>query len=427
MSIQNKTKSNKEGCPFHQEISSTDNMGQQFQPFVNPQLDDPYPFYKRARNEEPIFYSPLLNAYVLTRYDDILNVLKDTVRFSSKNSLQTVGELTPEVIEVLHQGFPFLALINTDGPLHKRLRAPFMKVFAPERLEAAEDSIRAIANRLIDNFINDGRADIISQFARPLPLEVILTMYGVPLEKMPEVKQCGNSTSALFSSQLTPERQIEYARHFVALQHFFADLIEERRIKPGNDLISELQTSELTTPELALLLCEMVIAGHKTTGSFIGTALKLFLERPQIWQNLCKEPSLIKTALEEVLRYDTPAQSMARVTTQEVSLLGVTLPKNTRILLLYGSANRDSHQYADSDNFDVERFKDTPAKHLAFSHGVHHCLGYNLARREGRISLEVLSSRLPNLRLCPNQKLTHVPTLIDRGYERIDVEWDVPN
>ncbi|NMG08878.1 cytochrome P450 [Brasilonema sp. UFV-L1] len=417
MTEQHSIPSEKKTCPH---------ISEEYQPFVNPQLDDPYPFYKRARSEEPIFYSPLVNAYVLTRYNDVLSVLKDPIRFSSANSLQTVGDYPPEVIEVLRQGFPFISLINSDGEQHKRFRDPFLKVFASERLVVVEDSIRAIANRLIDSFINDGHADIVSQFAHPLPLEVILTMYTVPLEKMAEIKECGNSTSALFSTPLTKERQIECAQRYVALQHFLADLIEKRRIAPGNDLISELQTSDLNTPELTLLLCEMIIAGHKTTASLIGKSLKLLLENPKIWQSLCDDPSLIPVALEEVLRYDTPAQSMIRVTTQDVSLSGVTLPKGTRVLVLYGSANRDESQYTHADDFNIERFQQTPVNHLAFSHGFHHCTGSSLARREGRIALETLSLRLPNLRLCPNQQLTHIPTLLDRGYASLEVEWDIP-
>ncbi len=406
---------NKQTCPFH--------AGKEYQPFSKEQLDDPYPFFQRARNEEPIFYSELVNAYVITRYDDVLNILKNPTQFSSAKSLQAVGDLTPEVVEVLRQGFPFVSLINSDGEQHKRLRAPFVKVFAPERLGTVENSIYAIANKLVDNFINDGKVEIVSKFAHPLPLEVILTMYGVPLEKMELVKESGNSTSALFSTKLPPERQIECAKNYVALQQYLASLIEQRRSAPGDDLISELQSSDLTLPEQVLLLCEIVIAGHKTTASLIGTALKLLVEDSQTWQNLHENPSLIPIALEEVLRYDTPAQSMVRVTTQEVTLSGTTIPEDSRVLILYGSANRDSEEFIDGDRFNLERFQDTPVNHLAFSHGKHHCTGFNLARRQVRIALEVLSTRIPNLRITPNQELNHIPTLLDRGYERLNLEW----
>ncbi|WP_026731823.1 cytochrome P450 [Fischerella sp. PCC 9605] len=401
-------------------------LGQEFQPFVQPQLDDPYSFFKRARDEEPIFYSPILNGYVLTRYEDILNVLKDPARFSSADNLKPIVTFTPEVIGVLRQGFPFVAdLVNSDGDLHKRLRAPFVKVFAPERLQALEDSIRAIANRLVDSFIKDGQADIVSQFTYPLPLEVILTMYGVPLEIMPNIKKWCLDMTALLSSQLTPEAQLECARSFVAMQHTVAGLIEERRQTPQNDLISNIQDSDLSMNEQVIVLCGLILAGHKTTSHLIASTIKLLLERPELWQAICENQSLIPAAVEEALRYDAPVPAMIRTTTEEVSIAGVTLPQGTQLFLMYGSANRDENQYGNADSFEIERFQQTTANHLAFGHGVHHCIGSNLARREGRIALEVLSSRLPNLRLRSNQQLTHIPALMNRSFKDLYVEWDI--
>jgi cytochrome P450 len=415
---QHSTEPQKKTCPH---------LGEAYQPFVNPQLEDPYSFYQRARVEEPLFYSPLLNGYVLTRYDDILTILKDPARFSSADTLSPIVEFTPEVFQVLRQGFPLVRdLVDSDGEEHKRLRAPFMKVFAPERLEAMEDSIGAIANKLVDNFVNDGQADIISQFAYPLPLEAILTMYGIPLDRMAELKQWCYDMNALISSPLTPEEQVQCAGSMVAMQHFVAGLIEERRNAPCNDLISNVLTSDLNMPELVRILVGLIQAGHKTSSHLIGNALKHLLERPQLWQAIGDDRSLIPAALEEVLRYDAPVPAMSRTTTQDVELAGVQLPKGTRIFLMYASANRDEIKYNDGDRFDIERFKQAQATHLAFGHGVHHCIGSNLARREARIALEILSSRLPNLRLRPNQELTHVPTMIFRGFTDLFLEWDIP-
>jgi cytochrome P450 len=414
---QDSIQADKKTCPH---------LGQEFQPFVQPQLDDPYSFFKRARKEEPLFYSPILDGYVVTCYNDVLTILKDPARYSSAENLKPIVQFTPEVIGVLRQGFPFVAdLVNSDGDLHKRLRAPFMKVFAPERLQALEDSIRAIANRLVDNFINDGQVDIISQFTYPLPLEVILTMYGVPLEMMANIKKWCLDMTTLLSSQLTPEKQLECAHSFVAMQHAVAGLIEERRKAPQNDLISNIQDSDLSMNEQVIILCGLILAGHKTTSHLIASTIKLLLEQPQLWQAVCDTPSLIPAAVEEALRYDAPVPAMIRTTTEEVSLAGVTLPQGTRLFLMYGSANRDENQYSNADSFEIERFKQTTANHLAFGHGVHHCIGSNLARREGRIALEVLSSRLLNLRLRSNQQLTYIPALMNRSFTNLYVEWDV--
>jgi cytochrome P450 len=411
------TQSPQKSCPH---------MGKEFQPFVSPQLENPYPFFKRAREEEPLFFSPLLNAYVLTRYDDIINVLKDPGKFSSKDNLQPIGEYTPEVIQEFRKGFPMVPdLLNSDGEHHKRLRAPFLKIFAPEKLQAMEDSIRSIANKLVDKFINDGQVDIIEEFAYPLPLEVILTMYGVPLEMMEDIKNWGHQTTALFSSHLTPEQQLECVRGFVEMQHAIAGLIEERQKNPQDDLVSNIQDSDLSLNEMVVVLCGLVVAGHKTTSHLIGNGLQVLLENQELWQAICQDRSLIPNAIEEVLRYEAPVPAMIRTTTQEVEVAGITLPKDTRIFLMYGSGNHDEAQYENADRFDIERFQQSTSKHLAFGHGAHHCIGSNLARREGRIAFEVLSERLPNLRIRPNQTLENIPALMSRGFKQLVLEWDV--
>jgi cytochrome P450 len=300
-----------------------------------------------------------------------------------------------------------------------------MKVFAPERLEAMEGPIHTIANRLVDNFVNDGHADIIQQFSYPLPLEAILTMYGIASDRMADLKKWCYDMDELLSTPMTPERQLECARSFVSMQHYVASLIEERRKAPQDDLISNVLSSDLNMVELVSILCGLIQAGHKTSSHLIGNALKHLLEHPQLWQTICDNPSLIPTAIEEILRYDAPVTSMTRTTTEEVELAGVTLPKNTRIYLIYGSANRDETKYSNADSLDLERFKEVTPNHLAFGHGVHRCIGSHFARREARIALEILSKRLPNLRLRPNQELTHSPNMIFRGYSHLEVEWDV--
>lgn len=402
-------------------------LGAEYQPFVNPQLDDPYSFYERARQEEPIFYSPVLNAHVLTRNDDILTVLKDPDRFSSADTLRPIVHFTPEVLKVLSQGYPPVPhIINSDGDNHKRFREPLTRAFTPLRLAVMEDSIRTIANSLVDGFINNGCAEIISQFANPLPLEVILTMYGVPVERMAQMKKWCDDQMALFHfSNLTPEQQIECARSYVAIQQVIAGLIEERHLAPRNDFISDIQTADLNMTELVNVLCGTILAGHETTTHLISNALKFLLERQDLWQALCDDPSFIPAAIEEVLRYDTPVPSMMRTTTQEVELAGVTLPKGTSIFLMYASGNRDETQYSNAEHFDLGRFKQTSVNHLAFGNGSHYCVGASLARREGRIALEILSKRLPNLRLRPNQQLTRIPSMMFRGFTHLDVEWDV--
>lgn len=402
-------------------------LGKVFQPLSRSHIENPFPFYQRARAEEPLFYSPELEAYVLTRYDDIVAVLKDPERFSSADILRPLVEYTPEVFGILAQGYPLVAQINnSDGDNHKRFRIPFNKAFSSDRILAMEDSIRAISNRLVDSFINDGGAEIISQFAYPMPVEVILSMYGVPLEKIADVKQWCDDMISLTSEQLTPERQKECAQNFVAMQQFIAGLIEERRKEPRNDFISDIQNSDLDINELVMVLTGTILAGHETTTNLIGNGLKTLLEQPHLWQKICHDPSVIPHALEEVLRYESPVQTLVRTTTEEVSLVGTTLPKGTRVYLTFGSANRDQTKYAQAEYFHMERFQQQNAqKHLAFGHGAHFCVGSTLARLEGRIALETLSERLPALRLRSNQQINYVPTLNNRGLKTLELEWDI--
>ena len=243
---------------------------------------------------------------------------------------------------------------------------------------------------------------------------------------MADIKKWCYDMNALISSPLTPEEQVECAHSLVAMQYFVADLIEQRRNAPQNDFISDVITSDLNIAELVRILCGLIQAGHKTSSHLIGNALKHLLEHPQLWQSLCNQPSQIPIALEEILRYDAPVPGMTRTTTQELELLGVKLPKGTRIFLMFAAANRDESKYIQAENLDIQRFRQTTPNHLAFGHGIHRCIGSNLALRESRIALEILSQRLPNLRLCPNQEFTHIPTMLFRGFTELFVEWDAP-
>lgn len=425
MNIENTTQSHKQGCPFHQQGSQIKKIGKEYQPFVSPQLEDPYSFYERARKQEPIFYSSLLKGYVVTRYDDIVTILKDPNRFISRDALQEIIEFTPETIEVLRQGFPFVPdLVNSDGDRHRFLRAPLQKVFTPAKIKTMLGFIAVIANRLIDSFIDDGKTDIITRFAYPLPLEVIFTLYGVPLEMMADFKRWGYDNTKLVSSVLEPEEQLKCARSVVEMQYAIAKLIEEKRKAPQNDLISDIQYSELTINDMVIILSGLIIAGHKTTSHLIGNTLNTLLEKPAYWKAICEDPSIIPGTLEEALRYDAPVPGMIRTTNEEVNISGVKLPKNSKLFLMYASGNRDENHYENAQNFDVQRFQNKSSDHLAFGHGIHRCIGSSLALLEARIAFELLSSRLHNLRISPEIQLNYIPTLMTRGFTNLIVEWD---
>lgn len=393
----------------------------------NPLAEDPYPFYSRARQEEPIVFCPDLNAWLVTRYKDIQSILLQPEKFSSQDTLTSPVTFYQRTLEELIQGFlPVPIVLNTDGADHTRFRVPLMKVFAPARMRAMEPFIREVAHRLVDAFIDKQRVEIISQFAYPLALEVVFSLLGIPRQDIELTRQWSQDWLTLMSVQLDEERQVECARSTVAFQRYLADLLARRREDPRDDLISTLPRSSapgvepLTENELVIMLQGLILAGHESTTNMIGSGLLLLLERPEHWQTLCEHPEYIPSTVEEILRFDAPIQMFARTTTQEVTIDGVTLPEDASLLLIYGSGNRDEKAFANADDFQLQR---TANHHLAFGHGVHFCVGAALARLEGKIAFEVLCQRLPHMSLVPGQELSHIPTLLFRGYERLEVVW----
>ncbi len=393
----------------------------------NPFAEDPYPFYARARREEPITYCPELNAWLVTTYKDIQSILLQPELFSSRDTLSSPVTFYPRTLEALIEGYlPVPIVLNSDGAAHARFRVPLTRAFAPARIRALEPFITEVANGLVDAFIHAQKAEIISQFAYPLALEVVLTLLGIPRQDIEQTRQWSHDWLMLMSVQLDEEHQAACARSTVAFQHYLADLLAERQAAPQDDLISSLSRSTaqgnepLTENELIITLQGLILAGHESTTNMIGTGLRLLLERPERWQTLCQHPAYLAQTVEEILRFDAPIQMFARTTTREVTLGDITLPEDASLLLLYGSGNRDEAVFAQSDDFQLQR---SPNHHLAFGHGVHFCVGASLARLEGKVAFEVLCQRLPHLRLVPGQKLTHIPTLLFRGYERLEVTW----
>jgi cytochrome P450 len=401
-------------------------LGALYHPLRGEQLENPYPFYARARSEEPIFYSDELQAWIVTRYDDIFSILNQPDVFSSKDALRPVVSFTPAVFAELSQGFPFVTnVVDSDGAAHTRFRNAVARAFVPKRIKALEPYIQEVVNSLIDSFESDHHAELISQFCYPLPLEVALFLIGVPKEDMTATKNLSDRTSMLVNSPLPEEQQVEYARAFVQFQRYFLQLINERRNAPREDLISDL----LDTPpgeqpfndmQLVNVLVSMVIAGHETTEQLLGNGLALLLEKPERWNTLCTHPEGIPQAIEEILRYDAPVHAFFRTTTREATVGGITFPPETLLMVVYGSANRDENQFPHADEFDMQR---SPNRHLGFGYGIHFCVGAFLARKQVQIALETLCRRLPNLRLAPGQTFRHVPVLRQRGFARLEAVW----
>lgn len=403
-------------------------LGREYNHFAGPHLQDPYPFFERLRKEAPVTFNPMLGLWLISRYDDINAVLNNPASFSSASAIASAEKLTPEAQAILGPG-PILhdSPLNMDPPAHTRLKRLLQKGFLPAKVAREEVRIRKLANALIDGFIHEGRGDLVERFAYPLPVQVILTMVGVPQEDTAQVKQWTSDLFGLVFAQIPPEAQPAMARGVVEYRKYCTQLIEQRRRQPQEDLTSDLVHAEvdgeaLTMQELiAVIGGSLLAAGHETTTAQIALNVKNLLLQPERWQMLRENRALIPKAIEECMRLEGSAPGLVRTAVQDVEVGGVLLPKGSRLLLLYTSANHDEAHFDAPERFDLQREN---MQHLGFGRGIHFCLGAPLARMELRIALELLLERLPNLRLVPGQDYGyHQELLILRAINHLQVEW----
>jgi len=405
-------------------------LGETFDP-LGAHLQDPYALYARAREEEPVFWSPRLKAWVVTRYQDVVAVLRDHEAFSSSNSLRPVRELYPETFVELAKGYPPKPdHVTSDGAAHRRLRAPFAKAFSASRIEALGPVIQKQADALIDAFAGDGRVELMRQYAAPLPVQVIAELFGMDAADAAALKAGTEAMFQLGGTDLTPEQEAEAGRGTVAFQQLIGAYVRARRSQPRQDVISEVVAAlapgdgPLTgdqEAELVWLLASTIGAGHITTSDTIGNGVWLLLTHPEQWELLRKRPELARGAVEEIMRFASPVPSIFRKAAREVTVAGKRLPEGSELMLAFISANRDPALCENPETFDITR---TPTRHLGFGTGVHACVGNLLARREIQVSLETLARRLPALRVPAGETVLPVrPTVNLRGPLTLELEF----
>jgi cytochrome P450 len=353
----------------------------EFDPYSYEIHEDPYPIYRRLRDEAPAYFNAERNFWALSRYDDVRAAVNDWRTFTSTEGI---------TIEPRRRGIE-PHIIEMDPPRHTQLRALVSRAFTPNRIAGLEAPIRARARALIEPFARTGSVDLIADFAALLPMAVISEMLGVPAADQDRLR---HAADALLhrepdSDEITPAG-VEGA---TTLYGYFDALIRGRRSRPGDDLLSVLIDAEeqgeaLSESELLGFCFLLIIAGNETTTKLVGNAIAWLAENPDQRGLLAHDPSMIAGAVEETLRYDGSTQAMARSLTADIELHGEHLGAGTKVLLLFGSANRDERHWGeDADRFDIRR--DT-AGHFALGHGIHHCLGAALARLETRVALEEL-------------------------------------
>lgn len=402
--------------------------------FFDPEvLVSPYEFYKLAQEEAPIMElpSPRNNAklFLVTRYDLVIEILKNTRLFSSNFSTLLAGkqEIDDELQEISAQGWPQMnTLLTADPPEHERFRSLVNKAFTSSRVNKMHDSIEQIVDELVECFIDKNKCEFVSEFAVPLPIEVIAQQLGVTQADLPKLKQWSDAFIARLGHMLSREEEIECAKNVVAFQHYFHDVIESRRKQPQDDLISDLvkanavEARSLDTAELLSIIQQILVAGNETVTSALASGMLLLANNPQQIE-LLQTDTQIDNFVEEVLRMETPTAGMWRVVTQDTKLEDVELEAGSLVMIRFDAANRDPMKFPDGERLDVCRHN--VSNHLSFGHGIHFCVGAMLARKEMQIAYKRLLLRLKNIRLAPLY-YEYIPNVLIRGLKHLYIEFD---
>ena len=391
-----------------------------FNPLLPEFHADPYPFYRRLREADPVHLSAL-GLWVLTRYDDCVTCLRDP-RFGRDGFELLLAQFSEG------SGGPLpRSMLFRDPPDHTRLRSLVNRAFTPRVIEGMRSHIQGIVDRLLDRVQSRREMDVIGDLAYPLPVTVICDMLGVPVTDHEQIKEWSSDIIRSLDAIGVPSDETIIERGRVGrkgIADYFRGLLPDRRRNPRADLLSSLiaveeQGDRLTEGELLSTCVLLFIAGHETTVNLIGNGLLALLRHRDQLERLLADPGLLGTAVEELLRFDSPVQRTARIINAEVELGGKVLPKGAFVVAAIGAANRDPAHFADPDRLDVARADN---RHIAFGFGIHFCLGAPLARVEGQIALQSLLRRMPGLRLTgPEPEWRESSTL--RGLKALPVAF----
>jgi len=388
-------------------------------------LADPYPLYRRLREEDPVHWDPFLHAWVVTRYNDVMQVLSsfsaDRTPTPEQLSRMGLGDLTP-IAQVMVQQMLFM-----DAPAHTRLRGLCAEAFTPHRVEALRAHIQDIANRLLDKVQGAGRMEVIADFAAPLPAIVTAEMLGVPTSDHQQLKSWSADFAEMLGNfQHNPNRVMRVRRSLEGMLEYFRRMIAELRKKPRPGLINSLLTAEvqgdrLSDAEVIANSILTMVGGQETTTNLIGNGIVTLLRNPQEANRLRQDRSIIGSAVEELLRYESPSQYTGRLAPEDIEMGGKKISKRQAVLAVMGAANRDPERFPDPDRLDLTR-KDN--RHVAFGWGPHFCFGAPLARIEGQIAFATVLERLHDMRLDP-EPLVWRENLGLRGLTALPVSFSV--
>jgi len=395
-------------------------------------LRDPYPRLERLRETSPIFYDPELDRVFLTRYDDVSSTLRSR-RFGTSIlhvlSRDELGWPPPDPRQADFDRFEDNHLLSNEPPKHTRLRGLVGKAFTPRRVEGLRERVTAVVEATLDELGDRDTFDLVHDVAEPLPVILICELLGVDAEHRATLRAWSAAIVKLYELDHTAEQQRLANDAVIAFSAFVREIVARRRVEPRDDLITALVEVEdggetLTEDELIGTCILLLNAGHEATVNGTSSAILTLMRNREHWDTLCAaaragNASLIKTAIEELLRFDTPLPCFERWVLEESAVGGVLLERGTKVALLYASANRDPRKFTAPDAVDLTR---DPNPHVTFGLGIHFCLGAPLARLELQIALPAIARRFPELRLADaHAPLDYSGGFVIRGVARLPV------
>lgn len=382
-------------------------------------LADPYRHYRRLREGCPVAWSGSIGAHLVSKHADIRSICRQPELFSNEGTIDA--------------GFGDVKfLVLADDPLHRRQRNLVDQAFTLQRVATLEPYIEQLAHELIDGFVGDGQCDLVHRFSLMIPANVIGKMLGVPVADVGRFKKWAEDGMRAAADQAAHLEQAMISA--LELGEYVTAAVDERkpeieRGEPRDDLLTALITAQvdgahLEPVELFFVVWQLLTAGHETTTSLISSCIHLLGTHPEQRERLLADPSLTEQAIEEVLRFESPAQAMPRICKRDTEFGGSTFRAGEKVTVLFGSGNRDPEVWADPDRFDISRpLADTRRKQMAFGVGTHACLGASLARLEGRVALRTLLKRIPDIAVDPSRDSERMLSHYTRGWEHLWVRW----
>ena len=397
----------------------------------------PHAFFKKLRDEAPVFQDPNTGIFQVSKHELICKVARDAKLFSNQFGViqrSGGGDYPQEAADIMaSDGYPPVdTMLTADPPRHTSYRRLVDKAFSPARVSDMGPEIEDKINFIIDQFYDQGKCDVSRDIAQQLPVRVIAEQMGVPLEDYDNL--CGWSDAFVqqLSGTSSPEEHIEIAKQLVQFQQYFANKLKEKENNATDDIISDLanldfedengETRKLETAEQLSILQQLLVAGNATTAHTITEAFYLLISHPDQMELVVNDHTLIPNMVEEALRLLTPTNNMWRIATEDTELDGVEIPKGSVILIRYGSGNRDEDLFESPDKFDVTR--KNARRHIAFGQGIHVCLGMNLARKEMYTAFPIILDRLKNMRFSEGNNFIYSPNVLLRGLDNLYIEFD---